>query len=113
MGQSIGIRIDPQRKHPLHRQIFDEVVARIEAKAFPPGYRLPPSRVLARELGAHRNTVARAYSELESAGFVSSNVGRGTFVQKPTAAAPALGRICPGTSRPHALELAVLERRAQ
>ncbi|HET6335319.1 MAG TPA: PLP-dependent aminotransferase family protein [Polyangiales bacterium] len=89
MGQSIGIRIDPKRKQPLHRQIFDEVVARIEAKAFPPGYRLPPSRVLARELGAHRNTVARAYSELESAGFVSSNVGRGTFVQQPTAAGPA------------------------
>jgi 2-aminoadipate transaminase len=85
LGQSIGIRIDPQRKQPLHRQIFDEVVARIESKAFPPGFRLPPSRELARELGAHRNTVARAYSELESAGFVSSNVGRGTFVQQPTA----------------------------
>jgi 2-aminoadipate transaminase len=88
LGQSIGIRIDPQRKQPLHRQIFDEVVARIEAKAFPPGFRLPPSRVLARELGAHRNTVARAYTELESAGFVSSSVGRGTFVQQPSAAAP-------------------------
>lgn len=87
MGQSIGIRVDPQRKQPLHRQIFDEVVARIEAKAFPPGFRLPPSRVLARELGAHRNTVARAYAELETAGFVSSIVGRGTFVQQPTAAA--------------------------
>jgi GntR family transcriptional regulator/MocR family aminotransferase len=89
LGQSIGIRIDPQRKQPLHRQIFDEVVARIESKAFPPGFRLPPSRELARELGAHRNTVARAYTELESAGFVSSNVGRGTFVQQPTAAQPA------------------------
>lgn len=88
MGQSIGIRIDPQRKQALHRQIFDEVVARIEAKAFPPGFRLPPSRVLARELGAHRNTVARAYAELESAGFVNSNVGRGTFVLQPSAAVP-------------------------
>ena len=64
MGQSVGIRIDPQRKQPLHRQIFDEVVARIEAKAFPPGYQLPPSRVLARELGAHRNTVARKLSRM-------------------------------------------------
>ena len=59
MGQ-IGIKLDPRRKDPLHRQIFDQVVARIESQAFPPGFRLPPSRELARELGAHRNTVARA-----------------------------------------------------
>jgi DNA-binding transcriptional MocR family regulator len=37
--------------------------------------------VLARELSTHRNTVARAYSELEEAGFVCGSVGRGTFVE--------------------------------
>jgi 2-aminoadipate transaminase len=82
MGQSVGIRVDSRRKQPLHRQIFDEVVARIEARAFPPGYKLPPTRVLAAELDAHRNTVARAYADLEAAGFVSSRVGRGTFVER-------------------------------
>lgn len=82
MGQ-IGIKLDPRRKDPLHRQIFDQVVARIESQAFPPGFRLPPSRELARELGAHRNTVARAYADLELAGFVSAGVGRGTFVETP------------------------------
>ncbi|HKP56285.1 MAG TPA: PLP-dependent aminotransferase family protein [Polyangiales bacterium] len=82
MGQSVGIRVDSRRKQPLHRQIFDEVVARIEARAFPPGYKLPPTRVLATELAAHRNTVARAYADLEAAGFVSSRVGRGTFVER-------------------------------
>src|SRR5215510_10419956 len=82
MGHNVGIRVDPRRKQPLHRQIFDEVVARIEARAFPPGYKLPPTRVLAAELAAHRNTVARAYAELEAAGFVSSRVGRGTFVEQ-------------------------------
>lgn len=80
MGQ-IFIKLDPRRKEPLHRQIFDEVVARIETRAFPPGFRLPPSRVLARELSTHRNTVTRAYGDLEAAGFVSSTVGRGTFVE--------------------------------
>jgi 2-aminoadipate transaminase len=82
LGQ-IGIKLDPRRKDPLHRQIFDQVVARIESQAFPPGFRLPPSRELARELGAHRNTVARAYADLELAGFVSAGVGRGTFVESP------------------------------
>lgn len=79
MGQ-IGIRLDPRRDEPLHRQIFDQVVSRIQSQAFPAGFKLPPSRVLAHELGAHRNTVARAYAELEAAGFVRAGVGRGTFV---------------------------------
>ena len=81
MGQ-VGIRLDPHRKQPLHRQIFDEVVMRIESRAFPPGFKLPPTRVLARELDTHRNTVARAYGDLQAAGFVSSTVGRGTFVEQ-------------------------------
>ena len=90
MGQSVGIRVDARRKQPLHRQIFDEVVARIETRTFPPGYKLPPTRVLARELAAHRNTVARAYADLEAAGFVSSRVGRGTFVETWREARPKL-----------------------
>jgi GntR family transcriptional regulator/MocR family aminotransferase len=92
LGQ-IGIKLDLRRKEPLHRQIFDQVVARIETRAFPPGFKLPPSRELARELGTHRNTVARAYTDLEDAGFVSAGVGRGTFVQavERTAAAAVGG----------------------
>ena len=50
------------------------------ARAFPRGYRLPPTRALAEELGTNRNTVVRAYADLETAGFVTSTVGRGTFV---------------------------------
>jgi 2-aminoadipate transaminase len=86
LGQTVGFTLDPRRKEPLHRQIFDEVVARIEARAFPPGFRLPPSRELARELATHRNTVTRAYANLEAAGFVSSRVGRGTFVEAQSVA---------------------------
>jgi 2-aminoadipate transaminase len=81
LDQTIGIRLDSRRKQPLHRQLFDEVVARIQTRTFPAGYKLPATRVLAAELGMHRNTVARAYAELEAAGFVSSTVGRGTFVE--------------------------------
>jgi 2-aminoadipate transaminase len=96
LGQ-IGIKLDVRRKEPLHRQIFDQVVARIESRVFPAGFKLPPSRELARELGTHRNTVARAYTDLEAAGFVSAGVGRGTFVQ-------ALGRM-PGSKSPGAVSV--------
>lgn len=81
LGHSAGFKLDPKRDEPIHRQIFDQIVTRIQTRAFPPGYKLPATRVLARELRAHRNTVARAYADLEDAGFVSGSVGRGTFVE--------------------------------
>src|SRR4051812_50213020 len=77
---STGLSLRPEREEPLYRQLFDQVVERIRNGAFPAGYRLPPTRELAGELGTHRNTVVRAYEELEAAGFVHSPVGRGTFV---------------------------------
>lgn len=82
MGQTVGLRIEGASDEPIHRQIFDQVVARIRTRAFPPGFKLPPTRLLARELGTHRNTVARAYAELEAAGFVNGAVGRGTYVEE-------------------------------
>lgn len=81
MNEDVGLTVDPRRDEPIYRQIFDQVVTRVQAGTFPAGYKLPPSRVLAKTLQTHRNTVARAYADLESAGFVSSTVGRGTFVE--------------------------------
>lgn len=72
--------MSPSSPEPLYQQVFDQIVARIRSDAFPPGYRLPPSRLLAQTLGTHRNTVVRAYAELRDAGFLTSKVGRGSFV---------------------------------
>jgi len=44
------------------------------------GSRLPPVRTLAGFLRVNRNTVARAYAELERDGVLSGTPGRGTFV---------------------------------
>jgi len=90
--QDIGVTVQPEQSQPLYQQIFDQIAHRIRSGAFPEGYRLPPTRSLASELGTHRNTVVRAYAELEAAGFLTSTVGRGTFVKawrgEPEAAAP-------------------------
>jgi len=77
---SSGIALDPAADEPLYRQLFDQIVARVRSGAFSPGHRLPPTRDLARELATNRNTVVHAYAELEAAGFVTSTVGRGTFI---------------------------------
>ena len=79
----LGIRIRAEAGEPLYRQIFDQLAERIGSGAFPDGFRLPPTRALAATLGTHRNTVVRAYAELEAAGFLSSTVGRGSFVRAP------------------------------
>jgi GntR family transcriptional regulator/MocR family aminotransferase len=80
MGQSLGLVLQARSDDPFYRQIFDQIVDRVRTGAFPAGYRLPPTRELARHLGTHRNTVVRAYEDLTSAGFVESTVGRGTFI---------------------------------
>jgi GntR family transcriptional regulator/MocR family aminotransferase len=85
-----GIKLDPSTGEPFYRQIVDQVIERVRSGAFPPGFRLPPTRALARELDAHRNTVVRAFEELQSSGFIVSVVGRGTFVcDEPPADTPA------------------------
>ncbi|MBX7193267.1 MAG: PLP-dependent aminotransferase family protein [Sandaracinaceae bacterium] len=89
-SRSLGLSLDPEDPRSLYQQLFDEIVARIGKGAFPPGFRLPPTRQLSDELDVHRNTVVRAYRDLEEAGFVESTVGRGTFVkQLPRASATA------------------------
>jgi DNA-binding transcriptional MocR family regulator len=81
-SSSLGLVLRPSSEEPLYRQVFDQVVERIRSGAFPAGYRLPPTRELARVLGTHRNTIVRAYEDLLAAGFVASTVGRGTFVAR-------------------------------
>jgi GntR family transcriptional regulator/MocR family aminotransferase len=81
----------------MYQQLFDVIAERIRSGTFPAGHRLPPTRALARSLSVHRNTVVRAYEELEGAGLVQSTVGRGTFV----AQAAALGEAAPAPTRGH------------
>jgi len=96
MGRGTGIALAKDAGEPLYKQLFDQIVERVMGGAFPAGFRLPPTRVLAAELRTNRNTVVRAYADLEAAGFVTSTVGRGTFVAigsgaKTTATTPQPG----------------------
>ncbi len=67
---------------PIWEQIRDGFKKQILAGALLPGDRLPSVRALAGELGINPNTIQRAYTELESEGFVYTVVGRGCFVSE-------------------------------
>lgn len=60
--------------------IVAHVMDRLASGIYAPGSRLPTSRELAADLGAHRNTVAKAYKSLAELGLLSAKPGRGTFV---------------------------------
>ena len=78
------IVVDTENGVPPWRQVHDQVVRAVTAGALPEGTRLPPIRQLARDLGLASGTVARAYRELEAAGWVATARARGTVVTLPS-----------------------------
>lgn len=65
---------------PLTQQLKAQIRYQVAAGHLPPGTRLPPVRTLAGFLRVNRNTVARAYADLEAEGVLEATPGRGTFV---------------------------------
>jgi GntR family transcriptional regulator len=67
---------------PVYLQVVDQVKAAAASGAMQPGEPLPSIRPLAEELRVNRNTIAKAYSELESLGVIETQVGRGCFLKQ-------------------------------
>ena len=65
---------------PIYLQIVDQIKAAAASAALRPGEVLPSIRPLAEELRVNRNTVAKAYSELESQGVIQTLQGKGCFL---------------------------------
>jgi len=65
---------------PIYLQMVDQIKAAAAAGALRPGEMLPSIRPLAEELRVNRNTIAKAYSELESLGVIETLPGRGCFL---------------------------------
>jgi len=65
---------------PPYAQLRDTIRDRIERGELLPGDKLPTVRALAERLGLAPNTIARAYRELEDAGWTVGRGRSGTFV---------------------------------
>ena len=65
---------------PVYLQLVDQVKAATASGTLRPGDLLPSIRPLAEELRVNRNTIAKAYGELESQGAIETQAGKGCFV---------------------------------
>ncbi len=72
-----------QHRHtnlPLHRQVYEALRRAILDGQLTSGERLPASRVLAHDLAMSRNTVVAAINQLSVEGYLTGQVGSGTYV---------------------------------
>jgi GntR family transcriptional regulator len=65
---------------PVYLQIVDQVKAAAASGALRGGEALPSIRPLAEDLRVNRNTIAKAYLELENQGVIQSVPGKGCFL---------------------------------
>jgi GntR family transcriptional regulator/MocR family aminotransferase len=74
--------------------VFDRLRQGILSGTLPAGTRLPPTRVMAEEIGVARQTVVLAYERLAAEGYVRARTGSGTYV------APDLPDAAPAPASP-------------
>lgn len=74
---------------PKYLAIAKALLADIRSGRLKPGHRLPPQRLLAKELGVDLTTVTRAFNEARRMGLIEAHPGRGSFVRGQAADGPA------------------------
>ncbi len=73
----------------LAEQLYRQLREGIDSGRLAAGTQLPPTRLLAEQLGVSRKTVAEAYSRLTYDNLLSGKVGKGTFITPAPTHAPA------------------------
>ena len=66
---------------PVYLQVVDQIKSAAASGALQVGEPLPSIRPLAEELRVNRNTIAKAYTELESQGVIETLPGKGCFLK--------------------------------
>jgi GntR family transcriptional regulator len=79
-------QVDFQAGKPVYLQLADQVRYAAASGKLQPGDPLPSLRPLAEELRINRNTIAKAYAELETQGLIETVHGKGYFLRNNHAA---------------------------
>ena len=78
----MDIIISNSSGRPIYEQITAQIKGMIMNGTLKPGDLLPSMRLLAKELRISVITTKRAYEELERDGFITTVVGKGSFVRE-------------------------------
>lgn len=73
--------IDYHSGVPVYLQLTGQVKSAVASGVLRDGDQLPSVRALAEQLRVNRNTVAKAYGELENEGVIENRQGSGAFVR--------------------------------
>ena len=76
------LQIDFKSGKPVYLQLVDQIRYAAASGGLRTGEPLPSIRPLAEELRLNRNTVAKAYTELESQGVIETIAGKGCFLKE-------------------------------
>ena len=76
------LQINFKSGKPAYLQLVDQIKAAAASGALREGEALPSIRPLAEQLRLNRNTVAKAYAELEHQGVIETLAGKGCFATK-------------------------------
>ena len=74
-------KVDFKSGKPVYLQLVDQIRLAAAAGTLRTGEPLPSIRPLAEELRVNRNTIAKAYAELESQGVIETIPGKGCFLK--------------------------------
>jgi GntR family transcriptional regulator len=76
------LHVDFKSGTPVYLQLVDQIRHAAASGSIRPGEPLPGIRPLAEELRVNRNTVAKAYAELEIHGIVENIQGKGCYLKE-------------------------------
>jgi|ERR1043166_7390499 GntR family transcriptional regulator len=76
------LQINFKSGKPVYLQIVDQIKSAAASGTLRSGEPLPSIRPLAEELRVNRNTIAKAYTELESQGVIETLPGKGCFLRE-------------------------------
>lgn len=74
--------IDIKSRKSIYEQVVDNIKELIITGVIKPKQQIPSVRELSKMLTVNPNTIQKAYTELDRAGYIYSVVGKGTFVQQ-------------------------------
>lgn len=84
------IKLDKTSKVKLYHQLYLFFVNAIKNKELPEETKIPSIRTLSEDYNISRNTVTKAYSELEANGYIYSLSKSGFFVKNPSSTEQSL-----------------------